>query len=445
MHPLLEEQLHRQALDEDAMTPEFKNFLGTVDIAYHRFDLERLRSEDIQACHHRVLEMIATGSPLNEILAHLSLAVESQVPGLLCSFMVLDSDGRHLRPAVAPSFPKERTLAIDGLSIDAASDPDEFDFLAPGHTPAEALLARACELARPDGASDYNSVPIVDHRGTVLGAFAAYRREAVSPGSDELTTFGRASRLAGIAIARHQADVARRDVENRLQQAERTDAVGQFVGSIVHDFNNLLTAVHGFVSIIGDGGLSSDDEEEVLRETRQTLERASALLKQLLKFSHGEPICLRNIDLNEVMADMTPLLKHVSGPRIALLTPPPAAVAGVFADKVMLEQILLNLALNARDAMSGSGTLDFRTAIVTLGDEEARRRPGALAGTFVRLSVRDTGCGIPPGSLARIFEPHFTTKAPGKGTGLGLATVFRIVEELHGWIEVESEVGPSPR
>jgi CheY-like chemotaxis protein len=177
----------------------------------------------------------------------------------------------------------------------------------------------------------------------------------------------------------------------------------------------------------------------------QAAERAAALTRQLLAFSRRQIIQPRRLDINEVVCNMTQLLGRILGEDISLqlnYSPQPAAVQ---ADSSMMEQVLLNLAVNSRDAMPSGGQLAIKIAVVDLQQQNQAQHPEARPGRFVRLSVMDTGGGITPQNLRRIFEPFFTTKEVGKGTGLGLATVYGVVKQHQGWIEVESELGHGAR
>ena len=232
-----------------------------------------------------------------------------------------------------------------------------------------------------------------------------------------------------------------RGLEEQLRQSQKMDAIGHLAGGVAHDFNNILTVIQGHGSLLVDRGRLDDRDGNSARQIVQAAERAASLTRQLLAFGRRQVMQPRPLDLNEIVTNMSKMLGRILGEDIALQTnywPEPPRITG---DSGMMEQVLLNLAVNARDAMPAGGRLSLRIAVVEmpvpLGSEPGQAR----AGRFVCLTVSDTGCGIAPENLDRIFEPFFTTKEIGKGTGLGLATVYGIVKQHGGWIEVESQVG----
>jgi PAS domain S-box-containing protein len=233
----------------------------------------------------------------------------------------------------------------------------------------------------------------------------------------------------------------RKRLEEELRQAQKMKAFGQLAGGVAHDFNNVLTVIQGNASLAQGSPPGSHAQAVALEEVIVAVARASDLTRQLLMFSRRQAVQLRDLDLNEVVGRMTRMLTRLIGEHIGLVAHYAPLGAPVHADAGMLEQVLMNLAVNSRDAMPQGGQLDIRTERVELGPDAphavSRRRPGS----FVRLSVSDSGAGIAPDLVPRIFEPFFTTKDVGQGTGLGLATVFGIVEQHNGWIEVESRVG----
>jgi PAS domain S-box-containing protein len=234
---------------------------------------------------------------------------------------------------------------------------------------------------------------------------------------------------------------AQERLEEQLRQSQKMEAIGQLAGGVAHDFNNILTVIHGHASLLLAGGALTGVSARSAQQISQAAGRAASLTRQLLAFSRRQVIQPRELDMKEVVGNMTSMLGRILGEDIALqlhYSPHPAIV---HADAGMMEQVLLNLAVNSRDAMPKGGVLAIRISALELDARVVAEHSEARAGRFICLSVTDTSCGIRPENLRRIFEPFFTTKEVGKGTGLGLATVYGIVKQHHGWIEVESEVG----
>jgi PAS domain S-box-containing protein len=229
-------------------------------------------------------------------------------------------------------------------------------------------------------------------------------------------------------------------LEEQLRQSQKMEAIGQLAGGVAHDFNNILTVIHGHASLLAASGLD-DACARSAQQITQAAERAAGLTRQLLTFSRRQLIQPKRLDMNKIIGNMTDMLGRILGEDVALQLNYSTAPATVEADAGMMEQVLLNLAVNARDAMPRGGQLSVRISIVDVNEEHVQRHPEARTGWFVCFSKSDTGTGIPPENLSRIFEPFFTTKEVGKGTGLGLATVYGIVKQHQGWVEVESTVG----
>ena len=232
----------------------------------------------------------------------------------------------------------------------------------------------------------------------------------------------------------------RKRLEEGLRQAQKMEAVGQLAGGVAHDFNNLLTAILGNVSLLLQNAPDSPDRE-LLRDTERAASRAADLTGQLLGFSRKTLLRLEPCNLNTSIDEIVGILRRTIDPRITVEVQKTPALAPVLADPGQMNQVLMNLCLNARDAMPEGGQLVLETANVEIDSSHVRRHVDARAGLFVRLRVRDTGHGIPPDIRPRIFDPFFTTKGPGKGTGLGLAMVFGIVQQHQGWVECQSELG----
>ena len=241
---------------------------------------------------------------------------------------------------------------------------------------------------------------------------------------------------------RRATEEALRKSEEELRHSQKMEAVGRLAGGVAHDFNNLLTAIIGYAELIatrtGTNSLAKQNAELI----RKAGEQAAALTRQLLAFSRKQILQPKVIDLNSLVVEMERLLRRVIGERFDLQSHPDAENGRVKADPSQLEQVVLNLGVNARDAMPRGGRLVIRTENVMLDRAEAAQLSESLqAGEYVMLSVTDTGAGMDEETMSHIFEPFFTTKGPGKGTGLGLATVYGIVRQTGGGISVESEIG----
>jgi PAS domain S-box-containing protein len=246
-------------------------------------------------------------------------------------------------------------------------------------------------------------------------------------------------RIVGImGIGRDVSE--RKSLEVQLRQAQKMESVGQLAGGVAHDFNNLLTVIQGHTDLVNASAGLPHRITESLGEISNASRRAASLTRQLLTFSRQQVIEPRTLDLNETVSSTSKMLKRLLGENIEFRFEPSPMPVLVHADPGMMEQIIMNLAVNARDAMPRGGTLTVRLGFETLSEADADRFPDAAAGRYVRLTVSDTGTGIAPEHLQKIFEPFFTTKELGKGTGLGLATVFGIVRQHRGWVSVESEL-----
>ncbi|WP_182867930.1 response regulator [Rhodopirellula sp. JC639] len=229
--------------------------------------------------------------------------------------------------------------------------------------------------------------------------------------------------------------------EKQLRESQKLEAVGMLAGGIAHEFNNLLQIILSYAQFGIDTTHAGEPLHQDLKCILKAGERASSLTRQLLGFSRRKPLCCVDIDVNDVIAELVGLAKPLLGSRITLRQNLHPRAVMVHADSVELQQALLNCCINSRDAMDGTGQLTLSTEPVDLDEAYCRKDEVLQPGPFVRISISDTGSGMPPDVLERIFEPFFTTKEVGAGTGLGMAMVYGLVKQHQGHIEVESEVG----
>jgi len=240
---------------------------------------------------------------------------------------------------------------------------------------------------------------------------------------------------------RHGDDVLR-DRDAPLRQALKMEAVGRLAGGVAHDFNNVLTAIFGYVDLLLDAMDPADRRRGDAEEIKRAAARAAGLTRQLLAFSRKQILQPQRVSLPQVVRNIEGLISTLVGADVDVRVESDGTTCEIVADPGQLEQVLMNLAANARDAMPLGGRLTIATAGATVGPNDAASLAGLTPGRFVRLTVTDTGRGIPASVRPHIFEPFYTTKEQGKGTGLGLATVYGIVKQSGGWIYLDEASGP---
>ena len=232
----------------------------------------------------------------------------------------------------------------------------------------------------------------------------------------------------------------RLNLEAQLRHSVKMEAIGQLAAGVAHDFNNILTVIQGHADMLLRTAKPGTDNEKPLLQICQASERAGKLIKQLLMFSRKQVLQLRFVDVNEIIGNVSKMLQRLLGEHVQFEFVQGQNLPAIYADVGMIEHILVNLSINSRDAMPGGGRLIISTSQVTLEPLASILNPDARPGDFVCLSVKDTGCGMDSTTLHHLFEPFFTTKETGKGTGLGLATVYGIVNQHQGWIVVDSQL-----
>jgi len=262
-------------------------------------------------------------------------------------------------------------------------------------------------------------------------------------GGDEVAEVTGAFDRMRTSLKKTQED--QKQLENRLRQAHKMEAVGRLAGGAAHDFNNLLTIIRGHADLLFDRISGTESNRNSVQQIQKAAGRAVTMTRQLLAFSRMQVLQPRVLDLNAVVADMGNMLPRLIGEHIEYSFTPEPKLSAVQADPGQIEQVILNLVVNSRDAMPNGGKILATTANVDMDEREAAKRPPMAPGPYVLLSVADTGHGMDEKTKAHIFEPFFTTKEMGKGTGLGLATVYGVVKQSGGFIWVESDVGKGTR
>jgi PAS domain S-box-containing protein len=298
--------------------------------------------------------------------------------------------------------------------------------------------------ARPFGDKGKHSASImyvpVRNGSKIVGIFSIHSYSSHAYSKKDLESLQALGDHCGGALERIRVETDRKNLEVQLRQSQKMESIGQLAGGIAHDFNNILTVIQGHSSLLTMGGDLSQDAKESAQQIAVASERAANLTRQLLTFSRRQVMQPKNLDLNEVVNNMTKMLRRLLGEDITLHVSYTPCLPLVHADLGMMEQILMNLSVNSRDAMPKGGRLFINTSVFTADSAYSEEVPEALPGEYVCLTVKDTGVGIPPEVLPHIFEPFFTTKDIGKGTGLGLATVYGIVQQHRGWVKASSTV-----
>jgi PAS domain S-box-containing protein len=318
-----------------------------------------------------------------------------------------------------------------------------------GYTREELLRMRVSDISAPEsdsGAQALTERILAEDRLVWEKTFVARdgRRIPVEIGAHVFDLDGSPAIISSVRdiSERKEAELARAGLEEQLRQSQKLESVGRLAGGVAHDFNNLLTVINGYCALLIEELNAPEKQRSYAEAIRKAGERATSLTKQLLAFSRKQVIAPRVLDLNAAIRESAPMLQRLIGEDIELHTRLEESLGMVMADPDQIHQVLMNLAVNARDAMPDGGKLDIVTANADAGEEGgAATHPDALPGRYVLMSVSDTGSGMDAAIRQHIFEPFFTTKEAGKGTGLGLSTVYGIVRQSGGWIDVRSAVG----
>ena len=420
---------------------------GSIINAVHIVkDINELKKAELREhVRSEILERIARGEALSQLLTFITVSIEQELPGSLCSILLTDEKGLRLLTGAAPSLPDFYNSAVNRTRIgegvgscgtaafrkervvveDIANHPFWDGFL-----PARVAGLRSCW-----------SEPIFSSTGQLLGTFAIYQRQPAIPGEEEIRLIEQASVFAGIAIERSRNEAERNELELRLNQSQKMEAVGQLAGGVAHDFNNLLTPIIIYAEILKRA--LSDDEKLIpkVEGIISASHKARDLTEQLLSFGRKQVMQMQIIDLNDTIKSFYSIMRRTVRESIDINLQLSSQAAIIRADCSKLEQVLLNLAINAQDAICETGKIIIESGQVLIDDEYARLHPGMRAGEFILLAFKDTGCGMSDETLRHIFEPFYTTKQVGHGTGLGLANVYGVVKQHNGYIAAVSKLG----
>lgn len=393
-----------------------------------------------------ILEKMAAGAPLDELLTHIICVVENETPGARCAILLTDTAGTTLRLGSAPSLSELYGKTMDNIKItlESGSCPATAAFLHKRVIIQDTANSPAPSVPETCGQAGFRSCwaePVISGTGELLGVFVSHQPLPHTPGHNEIEIVQSMVRLASIAIERMKAAEKQRCLEEQLRHMQKIEAIGQLTGGIAHDFSNMLTPIFVYAEMIKRTLADNDPNLKKMEYLIASANKAKEITQKLLSFSRKQTLNMAVLDLNEVMDSFQELLRRTIRENVIITFYPSPVPVKVFADQGQLEQVLLNLAVNAQDAIAGKGEIFIRTGHVLLDDEYARQHPGMKSGAHVMLAFTDTGCGIDDEVMQHLFEPFFTTKAIGQGTGLGLATVYGIIKQHEGYIKVASKPG----
>lgn len=431
---------------EVSVDPVFDAQNRIVNAIYMVKNINALKkAEQRELLRSGILELIAGSEPLAQQLTFIVLSIEKESPGIICSVLMASDDGQCLLNGVAPSLPDFYNRATDRIKIGEGIGSCGTAAYRRERVIVEDIdnhpFWKGFAAAREAGLRSCWSEPIISSSGLLLGTFAIYHRTPATPAMDEIALIQQASVFAGIAIERSRGEAERVELEHLLSQSQKMEAIGHLSGGIAHDFNNLLTPI----LIYSDMLKRSLPDNEKMRSQLDGIIKASGkardLTQQLLSFGRKQVMHMQVVDLNTTIRSFHSIVRRTLRENINLTLQLAGQPVVVRADSSKMEQVLLNLLLNAQDAITDNGTISIETGHVLIDDEFARRHPGMNAGRFALLACADSGCGMSGETVAQIFQPFFTTKDTGQGTGLGLANVYGIVKQHNGYIAAVSTLG----
>ncbi|MBV9489941.1 MAG: response regulator [Verrucomicrobia bacterium] len=421
----------------------------------HPGDRERVRAGRAGCArdligHELEYRVVAAGGRLVRVRESISALQDANPPGRLCGIVIDVTARNQAEEALRESEVRHRVL-VDGLpdGILVSSD-DRVVFanqaalkLFGAHRPEELLGRPVLDLMPPEERERARQTARRVMGGGTDVCFEERRIVRLDGNAAEVESTGipfvYQGKPATELILRD--NVERKRLEERLRQSQKLEAIGQLAGGVAHDFNNLLTVIQLHAASLLSGGDLAEKAADSVQQITIAAQHAAGLTRQLLTFSRKQVVEMVDLDLNELVANLIRMLQRILGEDVQLKVSFSPVHLWIHADAGMMEQVLMNLAVNARDAMPRGGELTIQTEAVHLGEAAAQASPEARPGHFACLRVSDAGEGIAPEYLPRIFEPFFSTKETGKGTGLGLATVYGIVKQHQGWITVESQPG----
>ena len=434
--------IHMNGMERDGALQGFRGII--VDMTERkRGEQALLRQQRIIELSNRIANVFLTAPP-EGIYPDVLNVVREALHSRFGFFAYIDDEGNMVSPSMTREiwdecqvpdksivFPRESWAGLWGRAlIEKRSQLANEGLTAPsGHVPLDNALA----------------VPIV-HRGDLIGEFVVANKQGGYTPEDLELLESAAGQTAPVLYAFLEEQRNKRDrerLEEQYRQAQKMEAVGQLTGGVAHDFNNLLQVINGVTEIAIEDIEPDHPCVKSLKQVAEAGERAARLVQQLLLFSRRQVMRPEVLDLNETVADLLKMLGRILGEHVRLHWQPGPHTGAIHADRSMVEQLLMNLCLNARDAMPDGGALSIATRLVELDAAFCKAHTWAEPGRYAAVTVSDTGCGINKEIVEHIFEPFFTTKETGKGTGLGLSTVYGIVKQHDGLIHVESEPGRS--